>query len=86
MYGVEITNGDGTGARQTVPHAYANPLNDIWGVVFRKAIGDPVEWMSAATAREKAAMVEAGGAIALAKMLRLAAEEADANMSPRQRW
>lgn len=55
-HGVEITNGDGTGARLLFRYAYAYERDDsTWGVFLKWADGDPGQAVTVEKARELAA-------------------------------
>lgn len=75
--GVEITNGDGTGARLVFVEARAHQRdNGEWAVMVRWRRGDPVEIVSIETARAAAIEAKARGDTSLATALSQAADDA----------
>lgn len=76
--GVEITNGDGTGARLLFEEAWAHQQDGIWMVAARWRRGDPLEITSPATALRASEEARARGDERVADALRGAAEKAQA--------
>lgn len=76
--GVEFTNGGSPGVRLAVKDVYANPNSKgVRGVVVRWRVGDPVQWMTPAKAREVADKAERLGEPRLPGMFRKAADRAE---------
>ena len=75
-HGVEITNGDGTGARLLFDEAWAHQHEGTWMVATRWRVGDPLDLATPTAALAAAAEARVRGDNRVADALTRAAENA----------